>query len=73
MKLQSHVRTADVFNVKHLIPVTNTSSDEDSMSRMNSFQAGEEDADSITLASMKYRDIFGSGPTSFKLGRKTLV
>ena len=72
MKLPSHIRTADVFNVKHLIPMTNSCSDDDSNSRENSFQAREEHADSVALAYMEHRDRFGLRPTLFKLSRKTL-
>ncbi|PKI76295.1 hypothetical protein CRG98_003301 [Punica granatum] len=43
LKLPSHIRTADVFNVKHLIPYTGDSSDDDD-SRTNSLHAGENDA-----------------------------
>ena len=39
VKLPSHIRTADVFNVKHLIPVIDSSSDKDSNSRTNSFSS----------------------------------
>ncbi|PKI37966.1 hypothetical protein CRG98_041639 [Punica granatum] len=42
LKLPSHIRTADVFNVKHLIPYTGDSSDEDN-SRANSLLPGEND------------------------------
>ena len=30
VKLSSHIRTVDIFNVKHLIPVADSGSDEDS-------------------------------------------
>ncbi|PKI67383.1 hypothetical protein CRG98_012227 [Punica granatum] len=43
LKLPSHIRTADVFNVKHLIPHTGDSSDDDD-SRTNSLHPGENDA-----------------------------
>ena len=39
LKLPSHIRTADVFNVKHLVPFTGDSSD-DSDSRPNYVQPG---------------------------------
>ena len=42
LKLPSHIRTADVFNVKHLIPYTGDNSDDDN-SRANSVQPGEDD------------------------------
>ncbi|KAK0604746.1 hypothetical protein LWI29_019042 [Acer saccharum] len=46
LKLPSHIRTHDVFNVKHLIPFHGDSSDDDTMinSRMNFLQPGENDA-----------------------------
>ncbi|KAF7152556.1 hypothetical protein RHSIM_Rhsim01G0096500 [Rhododendron simsii] len=48
LKLPSHVRTADAFNVKHLIPFRgDSSSDEDANSRANFFLNGEDDADVI--------------------------
>ncbi|KAG5545126.1 hypothetical protein RHGRI_017555 [Rhododendron griersonianum] len=48
LKLPSHVRTADAFNVKHLIPFWGDSlSDEDANSRTNFLLAGEDDADAI--------------------------
>ncbi|PKI57955.1 hypothetical protein CRG98_021670 [Punica granatum] len=43
LKLPSHIRTADVFNVKHLIPYASDSSDDDD-SRANSLHLGENDA-----------------------------
>ena len=45
LKLPSHVRTADVFNVKHLIPFRgDSSSEDDANSRANFFLEGEDDA-----------------------------
>ena len=50
LKLPSHTNTSDVFNVKHLIPYRGDSSEEEEEEvlnlRANSFQPGEEDADS---------------------------
>ena len=40
VKLLSHIRTTDVFNVKHLIPVGDSNTNKDSNSRTNSFPAG---------------------------------
>lgn len=47
LKLPSHIRTADVFNVKHLIPFHGDSSDDDAAgnSRANFLRPGENDAD----------------------------
>ena len=42
LKMPCHIRTADVFNVKHLVPFTGDSSD-DSDSRPNSVHPGEND------------------------------
>ena len=46
LKLPSHVRTADVFNVKHLIPFTGDFSDDDVVLnlRSNFLSPGENDA-----------------------------
>eukprot|EP00268_Persea_americana_P005654 TRINITY_DN11911_c0_g1_i4.p1 TRINITY_DN11911_c0_g1~~TRINITY_DN11911_c0_g1_i4.p1 ORF type:complete len:330 (-),score=59.07 TRINITY_DN11911_c0_g1_i4:1731-2720(-) len=46
LKLQTHVQTADVFNVKHLIPYFGDSSDDDAIgnSRANFLHPGENDA-----------------------------
>ena len=54
LKLPSHVRTADVFNVKHLIPFTADSSDEDdgSNSWPNFLSPGGNDVDQMALAFM---------------------
>ncbi|PKI72482.1 hypothetical protein CRG98_007149 [Punica granatum] len=43
LKLPSHIRTTDVFNVKHLIPYTGDSSDDDDL-RANSLRPWENDA-----------------------------
>ena len=52
LKLPSHIRTADVFNVKHLIPYAGDSSDDDN-SRANSVQPGENDVDEVACAFME--------------------
>lgn len=45
LKLLNHIRTSDVFYVKHLIPYCgDNSSDEDLISRANSCKPGENDA-----------------------------
>ena len=49
LKLPSHIRTADVFNVKHLIPYTGDNSDDDN-SRANSVQPGEDDEAEIVAS-----------------------
>ncbi|PKI64757.1 hypothetical protein CRG98_014826 [Punica granatum] len=57
LKLPSHIRTADVFNVKHLIPYTGDSSDEDD-SRVNSLHPWENDVNMEVLRKMgKYTGI----------------
>jgi hypothetical protein len=45
LKLPSHIKTSDVFNVKHLVLFIDNSSDEDANLRTNSFQPGEDDVD----------------------------
>jgi hypothetical protein len=49
LKLPSHIKTFDVFNVKNLVPFIGDSSDEDANSRVNSLQPGEDDVDQIAL------------------------
>ena len=59
LKLPSHVRTADVFNVKHLIPFTGDSSGDDAVpnSRSNFLSPEENDAvQEQALAFMKKFD-----------------
>jgi hypothetical protein len=45
LKLPNHIKIADVFNIKHLVPFINDSSEEDANSRVNSLQPGKDDAD----------------------------
>jgi hypothetical protein len=45
LKLPSHIKTSDVFNVKHLVPFIEDSSENDANSRTNSLQPGEDDVD----------------------------
>ena len=50
LKLPSHIKTADVFNVKHLVPFRGDSSSDDEAklnSRTNSCQLGEDDVDRL--------------------------
>ena len=50
LKLPSHIRTADVFNVKHLVPFRGDLSSEDDdlpNSWLNSSQPGEDDVDRL--------------------------
>ncbi|PKI59742.1 hypothetical protein CRG98_019845 [Punica granatum] len=55
LKLPSHIRIADVFNVKHLIPYTGDSSDDDD-SRTSSLHLGENDAaEDLTSRYLKNR------------------
>ncbi|VFQ89704.1 unnamed protein product [Cuscuta campestris] len=44
LRLPSHLKTSDVFNVKHLTPCFLDSKDDDVNSRTSSFQPGETDA-----------------------------
>jgi hypothetical protein len=53
LKLPSHIKTSNVFNVKHLAPFINDSSDEDANSRTNFLQLGEDDVDQIASKFMK--------------------
>jgi hypothetical protein len=43
--LPSHIKTSDVFNIKHLVPFIDDSSKEDANSRANSLQPREDDVD----------------------------
>jgi hypothetical protein len=45
LNLPSHIKTADVFNIKHLVSFIDDSLEEDVNSRANSIQPGEDDAD----------------------------
>jgi hypothetical protein len=45
LKLPSHIKMSNVFNVKHLVPFIDDSLDEDANSRTNSLQPGEDDVD----------------------------
>ncbi|KAI9165278.1 hypothetical protein LWI28_010951 [Acer negundo] len=58
LKLPSHIRTHDVFNVKHLIPFLGDSSDDDAVgnSRMNFFQPGENDAAVMEHMALEYME-----------------
>ncbi|XP_039119660.1 uncharacterized protein LOC120255960 [Dioscorea cayenensis subsp. rotundata] len=58
LQLPSHIRTADVFNVKHLIPYYGDSSDDDN-SRVNSLHPWENDdrrIDDVAYAYMEKYD-----------------
>ncbi|KAL4192524.1 hypothetical protein AMTRI_Chr06g194710 [Amborella trichopoda] len=57
LKLPSHMRTSDVFNVEHLIPYAgDTSSDEELILRTSSPQLGENDAVEIALETLECSD-----------------
>jgi hypothetical protein len=45
LKLPSHIKTSNVFNIKHLVPFTGDSSDDDVNLRANSVQPREDDVD----------------------------
>jgi hypothetical protein len=64
LKLPSHIKTSDVFNVKHLVPFIEDSSEEDANSRTNSLQPGEDDVDQIASEFMKTNrsDVSGKTP-----------
>ena len=56
LKLPSHIRTHDVFNVKHLFPFHGDSSDDDTVgnSRTNFSQPGENDAAAVDHLALEY-------------------
>ena len=58
LKLPSHFRTHDVFNVKHLFPFHGDSSDDDTAgnSRTNFLQPGENDAAAIDHLALEYME-----------------
>jgi hypothetical protein len=45
LKLPSHIKMSNVFNVKHLVPFIDDPSNEDANSITNSLQLGEDDVD----------------------------
>jgi hypothetical protein len=53
LKLLSHIKTSDVFNVKHLVAFTGDTFDEDVNSRANSLQPREDDIDQDAIEFMK--------------------
>ena len=57
LKLPSHLRTTDVFNIKHLIPFTDDSSD-DANSMANPVQPGKNDVEEIAIRFMEHFDNF---------------
>ncbi|KAF7130340.1 hypothetical protein RHSIM_Rhsim10G0033500 [Rhododendron simsii] len=66
LQLPSHIRTSNVFNVKHLFPYHgDNSDDEPANSRSNSFQPREDDADHIAEEYMKKGP--NSGPSEGSL------
>ncbi|KAL4197454.1 hypothetical protein AMTRI_Chr04g188260 [Amborella trichopoda] len=58
LKLSSHIRTSNIFNVEHLIPYRgNTSNDKSPNSRVNFFEEGGTDvAHNIALKYLDKRD-----------------
>ena len=58
LRLPSHVRTTNVFNMKHLISFYGDSSDDEmaANSRSNFFCPGENDVDEMALAFLKHRN-----------------
>jgi hypothetical protein len=53
LKLPNHIKTSNVFNVKHLVPFIEYSLDVDANSRMNSLQPREDDVDQIASEFMR--------------------
>jgi hypothetical protein len=62
LKLPSHIRCSDVFNVKHLLPYHGDSSDDDLVgnSRANFVYPGENDVDELAIS---YLDKVKKGPS----------
>jgi hypothetical protein len=67
LKLPSHIKTSDVFNIKHLVPFTGDSSDDDVNSRANSVQPGEDDVDHNAWDYMRRTRKDGSVKTPLKM------
>ena len=59
LKLPSHIKTSDVFNIKHRVPFIDDSLDEDTNSRANSLKLGEDDVarDAWEYMRKKRRDV----------------
>lgn len=53
LKLPSHIKMSDVFNVKHLVLDTDDSSDDDMNSTTNSLKPEEDDVDRVANKFMK--------------------
>jgi hypothetical protein len=53
LKLPSHIKTFDVFNVKHLVLFIDDLLDEDVNSKANSLQSREDDVDKIASEFMR--------------------
>jgi hypothetical protein len=67
LKLPSHIKTSDVFNVKHLVPVIDDSSKEDVNLRANSLQPGGDDVDHNAWDYMRRTQKDGSVKTPRKM------
>ncbi|XP_059446475.1 uncharacterized protein LOC132178025 [Corylus avellana] len=67
LKLPRHIKTSDVFNIKHLVPFIRDSSDEDVNSRANSVQSGEDDVDHNDWEYMRKTQTDGSVKTPQKM------
>jgi hypothetical protein len=55
LKLLRHIKTSDVFNVKHLVSFSDDSLEEYANLRANSFQPGEDDVDQDAWEYMRKR------------------
>ncbi|KAL6531492.1 hypothetical protein OROMI_027855 [Orobanche minor] len=69
LRLPSHIRTSDVFNVKHLVPFEgdNTSGDEAaSDSRANCLEDGENDGDEAALVFLNKMDPIAIDKSSYR-------
>jgi hypothetical protein len=75
LKLPSHNKTSDVFNIKHLVPFIDDSSKEDANSRANSLQPGEDDVDQDAWDYMrnKGRDVTMEPPRRMTTRSQTIA
>jgi hypothetical protein len=73
LKLPSHIKTSNVFNVKHLVLFIDDSLEEDANSRANSLQLGEDDVDQDACEYMKKKRKDGKvePPQRMATGSKT--
>ncbi|KAL5764001.1 hypothetical protein ACOSP7_016353 [Xanthoceras sorbifolium] len=56
LKLPTHIRTHDVFNIKHLIPFRGDSSDDEAVENSNFLQPGENDSAAIDDMALEFME-----------------